>query len=235
MKKNVLMSLVLLAMAGASMVFAQANNKEPPPMLKFTEIHNGYQVSGNGANTKGAITIPGIYNGKPVIAIAVDGFNNSSAWAYAGLSYNGITSVTIPDSVKEIGMGAFQNCKGIVSVSMGKNVTKIGANAFKDCGSLTEFNGANIGENVVTIGSCAFQNCGKLKKVWIRSSVKTIEDGAFSNCGALTRVTFNQAGVKILDANAFPGNLKAAYDEGGKGSYNSVMKGGRINSWEKVE
>ena len=46
--------------------------------------------------------------------------------------------VVIPDEVKEIGPGAFQNNDTITSVVIPKHVTAIGASAFEDCSKLTK-------------------------------------------------------------------------------------------------
>lgn len=67
--------------------------------LIFTEDANGsYSVKADSfAKLQGEIIIPSTYNGKPVESIA--------ARAFEGLS--GITSVIIPDTVTQIGAGAF--------------------------------------------------------------------------------------------------------------------------------
>ena len=54
----------------------------------------------------------------------------------AFISCKGLTSVTIPDSVKSIGEYAFYRCTGLTSITIPASVTWIGGNAFKDCSSL---------------------------------------------------------------------------------------------------
>lgn len=49
----------------------------------------------------------------------------------------GFTSVTIPDSVTEIGYAAFYACRSLTNVTIGNSVTTIGGWAFRDCYSLT--------------------------------------------------------------------------------------------------
>ena len=58
---------------------------------------------------------------------------------YRDAFYNcdGITSVTIGDSVTSIGYGAFEFCDSLASVIIGDSVTSIGRAAFSDCDSLT--------------------------------------------------------------------------------------------------
>lgn len=55
----------------------------------------------------------------------------------------GLTSVTIPDSVTEIGAHAFFNCFGLTSVKIGKGVKSIGGYAFSGCSKLTSVTFAN--------------------------------------------------------------------------------------------
>lgn len=46
-------------------------------------------------------------------------------------------SYMVPDSVTQIGDGAFSSCDNLTSVMLGSNVTHIGNSAFKDCADLT--------------------------------------------------------------------------------------------------
>jgi hypothetical protein len=48
----------------------------------------------------------------------------------------GITSVNIPNSVTNIGAGAFYNCTGLSSITLPNSVTNIGAWAFSNCTGL---------------------------------------------------------------------------------------------------
>ena len=50
---------------------------------------------------------------------------------------SGLTSVTIPSSVTEIGPFAFSDCRSLTSVPIPSSVTKIGDNAFSGCSGLT--------------------------------------------------------------------------------------------------
>ena len=51
---------------------------------------------------------------------------------------SGLTSVTIPNSVKSIENGAFEGCDGLTSVTIGNSVTSIGNGAFSDCSGLKD-------------------------------------------------------------------------------------------------
>ena len=49
-----------------------------------------------------------------------------------------IETVTMPDSVEEIGAKAFEHCKNLASVKFSKNLKKIGLSAFLGCKKFTE-------------------------------------------------------------------------------------------------
>lgn len=50
--------------------------------------------------------------------------------------YCDMTKVIIPNSVKEIGEAAFEDCIYLTEIKFGTSVTTIGAEAFKDCSKL---------------------------------------------------------------------------------------------------
>ena len=101
-----------------------------------------------------------------------------------------MTSVTIGNSVTEIGYFAFQDCSGLTSVTIPNSVTEIGNNAFTGCSELTEI---TIPNSVTKIGSSAFSNCSGLKSVTIPNSVTEIGSSAFSGCSGLTELTIEDS------------------------------------------
>ena len=98
---------------------------------------------------------------------------------------SGLTSVTIPSSVTEIGPFAFSDCRSLTSVTIPSSITKIGDNAFSGCSGLTS---VTIPSSVTEIGSSAFSDCRGLTSVTVPSSVTKIGDNAFSGCSGLTSV-----------------------------------------------
>ncbi len=160
----------------------------------------------------GAVTIPSSLGGKPVTVIGECAFRSCS----------GLTSVTIPDSVKGIGSRAFQNCGGLTSVTIPDGVTSINWSAFSGCSGLTSvmlpdsvtyisdyaFSGCSnltsvtIPDGVTRIGDCAFRSCSGLTSMTIPDSVTSIGSRAFQNCGGLTSVTIGN-GVTSIGSEAF--------------------------------
>jgi len=89
---------------------------------------------------------------------------------------SGLTSVTIPNSVTNIGSSAFEHCSCLTSVTIPNSVTAIGEEAFKGCSGLTSI---TIGNNVTSIGNRAFEECSSLTSVTIPNSVTSIGSSAF--------------------------------------------------------
>ena len=97
----------------------------------------------------------------------------------------GLTSVTIGDSVEEIGEWAFLGCTGLTSVTI--NVTSIGYAAFDGCSNLAS---VTIGNNVTTIGVSAFNDCSSLTSVTFKdTSTWYYTDNDSYNGGAVVEVT----------------------------------------------
>ncbi len=94
-------------------------------------------------------------------------------------------SYAIPDSVTNIGNGAFAVCSTLTNVIIPGSVTSIEDYAFYDCFSLT---GMTIGNGVTSIGNYAFSDCYDLTDITISNRVTSIGDLAFSFCRSLTNV-----------------------------------------------
>lgn len=105
---------------------------------------------------------------------------NTSAFVNSGL-----TSITIPDTVKNIGENVFKNCTSLKTVTIGKGITTIPKQTFYKC---TALESVTIPSTVTEIGQQAFYQCSSLASISIPSGVTTIGANAF--CGtALTAVT----------------------------------------------
>ena len=94
--------------------------------LTFAIYEDGVMVVSCADNTSGSIIIPSEFNGKKVVKIADNAFENHSE----------LTSVTIADSVREIGASAFAGCINLAEVVFSDNLEKIGADAFFACDAL---------------------------------------------------------------------------------------------------
>lgn len=190
-----------------------------------TIIINGYK------GTQTEITIPAKIGKNPVTAIADEAFSpfrNVSPFSSGVIAENGpflktITSVTLPESITEIGERAFSKCHALRSVNIPSGVTeiknnsfsgtaieeivfpsglkKIGCNAFLECNELRNL---VIPDSVTSICSDAFEGCEKLESVKLPGSIAKIGWGVFKGCHSLRSVNIPD-GVSEIEQSAFSG------------------------------
>lgn len=140
--------------------------------------------------------------------------------AYLCFCMQEITSVTIPNNVKNIGEYAFAAC--IFARKNFINNSSLTAEAYSYWGATVvdeEIDGlliqndtlvicrphvavAAVPNNVISIGDFAFSGCSHLTSVTIPESVLSIESYAFANCDSLKHVTLSN-GLKSIGDNAF--------------------------------
>ena len=98
----------------------------------------------------------------------------------------GLTSITIPSSVKSIGDCAFEFCSRLTSINIPSSVKSIGKAAFGRCYSLTSI---TIPNSVTSIGEGAFSLCGSLTQIQVApdNSVYDSRD----NCNAIIETSSN--------------------------------------------
>lgn len=116
-------------------------------------------------------------------------------------------TVTIPDSVKEIGSGAFSKLTGLKKIVIPGTVKKISSSAFAFNSTLEE---VVLEEGIKEIGDQAFNGCTKLRTVKLPQSLKTINNLAFYDCSNLESInipsevqnigTYVFAGCKALNS-----------------------------------
>ena len=98
----------------------------------------------------------------------------ATAYAKSDSVYPHITSISIADSVKEIGNYAFYACYDLSLVSIGSGVTSIGERAFSYDISIAEI---TLPNKLTTIHEYAFLDCTSLQSITVPSSVtKLVSD-----------------------------------------------------------
>ncbi len=112
-----------------------------------------------------------------------------------------LTSITIPNSITNIGNSAFKNCSSLTHIALPDNITKISDSVFEGCSSLTSI---IIPKNVMSIGSSAFEDCSSLTSIIIPKNVTNIGSSAFNGCRAITTITIPDS-VKTTGTYAFYG------------------------------
>ncbi|MBQ6538183.1 MAG: leucine-rich repeat domain-containing protein, partial [Eubacterium sp.] len=145
------------------------------------------------------------YNGKdyPVVDIG------SSALHPAFTGCEMLEEVTIPDSVKIIGIGAFSNCPRLKKIEIPDSVTEIGYQAFLGCTSLAE---VKLPDNpgFTALEPLTFAQCRSLDEISIPKSVTAISDDIFSD---MMEESWNVNVIGYMDsaAEVFAGTDKTRF------------------------
>ena len=173
----------------------------------------------------GAVNLDSFSNVQEIKNIeGIGGFYNATSFSfgkatqvtaipnYTFANMTKLTSVTLPDSISEIGLRAFQNCTSLSTVTIPAAVTKIGIYAFagsgvrsvdfskctgltsisercfEKCGSLQKI---EITDKIslTMVGIYAFDQCTSLQSVYLPDSMQTIGECAFANCKSLTTLS----------------------------------------------
>jgi len=97
-----------------------------------------------------------------------------------------LRSVSLPDTVTEIGEKAFMGCRRLKDISIPESVTCIGYKAFDSCRSLTS---VTIPEGVKELND-TFMNCYALREVSLPASLERISKDTFRHSDALTDIYY---------------------------------------------
>jgi hypothetical protein len=123
---------------------------------------------------------------KPLSLVIPEGVKALTAYEYLrGSIALGVQSVVLPDSLAEIGSGAFARAAKLVRINFPAGLTKLGQGAFGGCGLLNvDLSGTALTE----IAAGSFSACSSLRTVKLPDSLTTIWGGAFGSCRSLTNI-----------------------------------------------
>ena len=178
-------------------------------LIDYSYAQVTYRICGLGSTPWNGCTKP---TGNLTIPNSVTNYSTypvTSIGDHAFYGCNGLTSVTIPNTVTTIGDYAFYGCDGLTSVTISNTVTTIGDYAFSGCSGLTSI---TIPNTVTTIGDYAFRNCSGLTSITIPNSVTSIGNHAFDGCNSIVSIIIPNSVVSI-GSNAFSNctNLTTVY------------------------
>lgn len=174
-----------------------------------------------------SLEVPSTIDGKNVVAVESLGYDNAALTSFTfaadthvrklnGLGGSSIKEIALPDSLEELGDGAFYKCKMLETVTWPNNAafSAIPDNAFTGCEKLDDDVVTTLPPSVKSIGYLAFSDCGvpasvivgetklPFTQINVPGTVETIERYAFYQCSHVTSVTIGD-GVKYIGNNAF--------------------------------
>lgn len=136
-----------------------------------------------------------------ITGIGAEAFTGCRVYTSGGVTYwNGLTSVTLPETVTSIGDGAFA-LSDVASVNIPQAVTALPMGCFGDCTKLTAI---TVPSHVKSIGAMAYYGCTGATTLTLEEGVESIGEMAFFDCNKLTEVTI-PASVKTIGNKAFGG------------------------------
>lgn len=110
---------------------------------------------------------------------------------------NYITEVTIPESVRAIGVTAFYDNQSLKSATLNNSMESISQSLFNYCQKLAVVHG---GKNVKIVDQTAFAGCDSLRSISDITPV-TINSSAFYNCRKLESLNFSR--IKSIGYESF--------------------------------
>lgn len=127
------------------------------------------------------VTVPAFHGNTPVTILYDDLFKGHTE----------ITSVTIPDSVTNIGSFAFDGCENLRSIRLPSGLEDLWQYAFARCG-IEEI---TLPEKMTSLASFTFLHCKNLKRVTCNAGLKKIHAWAFSGCENLKELYYSDGTV----------------------------------------
>lgn len=174
-----------------------AQYEEATNGLIYELEEDGYAITSYTGSSLEVI-IPSMYKGYKVTSIGDEAFNQAK-----------ITKITLPNTIKIIGIKAFYECFDLQTINIPTSVDEIKDEAFMNCSSLVA-----ITIPTPIIGKSAFYNCSFLKDITLLNTVTTIKDSAFQNLPRLITL-YVPSSVTSVGPNviAWCQNLEYIYTE----------------------
>jgi hypothetical protein len=118
-------------------------------------------------------------------------------------AFNGcklLTSVIVPDNVREIGKKAFYGCYKLTDITLPEGLEVINDYGISACINLTEI---NLPSTLTTLKLRAFYYDKKLTSISLPASITSIGAYAFATCDALMEVTANMETPCVIASTVF--------------------------------
>ena len=196
MKRKFTSLLLALAMVLAILpasVFAAPEDDPVYDNFRYSVENEQIELLAYLDKTATEIVVPAEIDGKPVVSCIDSMF----------IGMNQLKKITFPEGFKTISTVAFENCAALEEVVIPDTLCNLGAGAFYGCTSLKSFK-INAGGQRNWLLSDVFANCTSLENVEIEDGLGRIMSGAFRNCTSLKSI-YIPASVYSIDSSAFEG------------------------------
>ena len=171
---------LLLIFAALPMISVPAKANYTLGSWEFSVFHEEAAIQKYYGSAE-EVEVPSVLGGYPVTEIGSFTFYGNQT----------LKTVSIPESVRSIGIKAFFGCSNLTTVYDASGVKTIGSYAFGDCTGLKY---VMLPENLEKVGWNAFSGCTNLISVMFPISVTEIGGYAFEKCTGLTGADY--AGTK---------------------------------------
>ena len=157
--------------------------------LSYEIVDGEVTITDCDTNAAGELVIPDTIEGCPVTVIG--------DWAFAYCDE--LTSITLPETVKQIDELAFYTCSAMTEINIPAGLTGIADGVFQYCRAL---DGITLPDSVASIGNGAFYGCESLSALELPAGVTSIGERAFESCDSLTEIAL-PAGITTIADGAF--------------------------------
>ena len=123
----------------------------------------------------------------------------------AFLNCKNMEEIHIPDSVEYVGDNCFAGCVALKKVILPLKLNYLGWGVFNDCSSMTE---VRLPDNIQEIKAVTFYKCTSLSHIEIPDSVTSIGDSALADTSSLEEIVLPQGITEIVPRTFMGSGIK---------------------------
>jgi hypothetical protein len=161
-----------------------------PKENDFLSWYEAYHIQNHACiprNQKGHYEIPQKVDGYNIVKLGDYSFCNTL-----------LSSINIPEGVKEVGQRAFAINDNLSRVSFSNGVESIGWRCFENDSLLSEI---ILPESLTKFGKEAFYGCSSLVEIKLPSKLTILADSVFESCRSLKSVNIDK--IKVIGSGSF--------------------------------